>query len=97
MDDSLLPRIDMARTTMRPAEAQVAAVILAKPDWTLAASTSQLAEAAGVSPRLSCAFAEPLMSGYRELRTELARDLSRRTLELERSSVLRALLLSTTL
>ncbi|CAM2928033.1 hypothetical protein CUAC110533_07345 [Cutibacterium acnes subsp. elongatum] len=51
MDDSLLPRIDMARTTMRPAEAQVAAVILAKPDWTLAASTSQLAEAAGVSPR----------------------------------------------
>lgn len=50
MDDSLLPRIDMARTTMRPAEAQVAAVILAKPDWTLAASTSQLAEAAGVSP-----------------------------------------------
>lgn len=27
------------------------------------------------------------MSGYRELRTELARDLSRRTLELERSSV----------
>ena len=31
MDDSLLPRIDMARTTMRPAEAQVAAVILAKP------------------------------------------------------------------
>ena len=29
MDDSLLPRIDMARTTMRPAEAQVAAVILA--------------------------------------------------------------------
>ena len=51
MDDSLLPRIDMARTTMRPAEAQVAAVILAKPDWTLAASTRQLAEAAGVSPR----------------------------------------------
>lgn len=37
------------------------------------------------------------MSGYRELRTELARDLSRRTLELERSSVLKALLLSTTL
>ncbi|GAE67277.1 sialic acid utilization regulator [Cutibacterium acnes JCM 18909] len=97
MDDSLLPRIDMARTTMRPAEAQVAAVILAKPDWTLAASTSQLAELPAYPPRLSCAFAEPLMSGYRELRTELARDLSRRTLELERSSVLRALLLSTTL
>ena len=88
MDDSLLPRIDMARTTMRPAEAQVAAVILAKPDWTLAASTSQLAEAAGVSPATVVRFCRALgMSGYRELRTELARDLSRRTLELERSSV----------
>ena len=47
MNDSLLPRIDMARSTMRPAEAQVAAIVLAEPDWTLAASTSQLAEAAG--------------------------------------------------
>ena len=42
MDDSLLPRIDMARTTMRPAEAQVAAVILAKSDWTLAVSYTHL-------------------------------------------------------
>ncbi|MES8623059.1 hypothetical protein U6J51_08995, partial [Cutibacterium acnes] len=71
MDDSLLPRIDMARTTMRPAEAQVAAVILAKPDWTLAASTSQLAEAAGVSPATVVRFCRALgMSGYRELRVK---------------------------
>ena len=54
MNDSLLPRIDMARSTMRPAEAQVAAIVLAEPDWTLAASTSQLAEAAGVSPASVC-------------------------------------------
>ena len=88
MNDSLLPRIDMARTTMRPAEAQVAAIVLAKPDWTLAASTSQLAEAAGVSPASVVRFCRALgMSGYRELRTELARDLSLRNLELERSSV----------
>ena len=88
MAGSLLPRIDMARSTMRPAEAQVAAVVLAEPDWALEASTSQLAEAAGVSPASVVRFCRALgLKGYRELRAELARDLSRRSIEMERSSV----------
>ena len=59
MDDSLLPRIDMARTTMRPAEAQVAAVILAPTGHSLLQRANSLRLPA-YPPRLSCAFAEPL-------------------------------------
>lgn len=88
MAGSLLPRVDMARSTMRPAEAQVAAVVLAEPDWALEASTSRLAQAAGVSPASVVRFCRALgLKGCRELRAELARDLSRRSIEMERSSV----------
>lgn len=88
MDGDLFSRIDMAASTMRPAEAQVADVVLAKPDWTLAASTSQLAHEASVSPASVVRFCRALgLKGYRELRAELARELSRRSIEMERSSV----------
>lgn len=88
MNGSLLPRIEMARPTMRPAEAQVATVVLADPDWALAASISDLANAAGVSPATVVRFCRALgLGGFRALRTELAQDISRRDIERERSSV----------
>lgn len=73
---------------MSPTEEALAAVLLARPEEVLAATTASLAREAGVSQASVVRFARSL--GYRglpDLRLELAQDLSRRNLEHERAGV----------
>ncbi|MFT3861962.1 MurR/RpiR family transcriptional regulator [Micropruina sp.] len=82
---------DAIRTAMprlRPAEAKVGKVLLADPEAVLEATVASLADRAGVSQASVVRFTRALgLSGLPALRIELAQELSRRAVELERSSI----------
>lgn len=88
MEVDVIEAIRAAVPRLRPAEAEVARTVLADPQIALTATVASLAEAAQVSQATVIRFTKALgFAGLPALRMELAQELSRRALELERSSI----------
>ncbi|WP_435594951.1 MurR/RpiR family transcriptional regulator [Tsukamurella tyrosinosolvens] len=86
--DGTIDRIRSVVPTLRPAEAKIAATVIADPARAVAATITELAEAAGASQASVVRFARALgFGGYPDLRIALAQELSRRQVELERSDI----------
>lgn len=86
--DDVIDRIRRAVHTLRPAEARVARAVLDDPDAALTSTVASLAANAEASQASVVRFARALgFSGLPELRIALARELSRRQVELERSDI----------
>lgn len=86
--DDVIDRIRRAVHTLRPAEARVARAVLDDPDAALTSTVASLAASAEASQASVVRFARALgFSGLPELRIALARELSRRQVELERSDI----------
>lgn len=72
----VLPRIRAGLADLHPGEQRVAQVFVDRPEWTIEASTLQVAEAAGTSRATVVRTAQRLgFTGYPQLRVLLARDL----------------------
>lgn len=84
----VIESIRTALPRLRPAEAKVGRLVLADPAGALEATVASLAGQAGVSQASVIRFTRALgMSGLPALRIELARELSRLAVELERSNI----------
>lgn len=88
MEGDVIESIRVALPRLRRAEADVARTVLTDPEVALTATVAALAEQAGVSQASVIRFAKALgFTGLPALRMELAQELSRRAVELERSSI----------
>lgn len=88
MNDDVLVRVRAALPELSKAEAQVARDVLADPEGIVSATVSGLARQARVSDATVVRFARSLgFEGLPDLRIALARDLSRRAVELEHSAI----------
>lgn len=84
----VIESIRMALPRLRPAEAKVGQLVLADPDAALESTVASLAQRAGVSQASVVRFTRALgLSGLPALRIELAQELSRQAVELERSNI----------
>ncbi len=84
----VIESIRTALPRLRPAEVRVAQAILDDPDGALEATVAGLARRAEVSQASVVRFTQTLgFSGLPALRIELAQELSRQALELERSNI----------
>ncbi|MFT3876897.1 MAG: MurR/RpiR family transcriptional regulator [Propioniciclava sp.] len=84
----IIGRIRAAQPTLRPAERRVAAAVLKDPESASIATVAGLADEADVSQASVVRFARALgFDGLPDLRVALTQDLTRRAMELERSSV----------
>ncbi len=84
----VIESIRTALPRLRPAEAKVGRSILADPDGALEATVAGLARQAGVSQASVIRFTRALgLNGLPALRIELAQELSRQAVELERSNI----------
>ena len=84
----VIESIRTALPRLRPAEARVARTIVDDPDAALESTVAGMARKAAVSQASVIRFAQTLgLSGWPALRIELAQELSRQAVELERSSV----------
>ncbi len=88
MEGDVIESIRVTLPRLRRAEADVARAVLNDPEVALTATVAALAERAGVSQASVIRFAKALgFTGLPALRMELAQELSRRAVELERSSI----------
>jgi len=88
MDGDVLEAIRAIIPRLRPAEVQVARAVLDDPSFAVTATVATLAERAEVSQASVVRFAKSLgFAGYPSFRVELAQEVSRRALELERSNI----------
>jgi DNA-binding MurR/RpiR family transcriptional regulator len=80
--------ISSMQSKLSLAEGRAAATVLADPEFAIAATVAELAARAQVSQASVVRFSQALgFDGVPELRLELAQELSRRALELERSDI----------
>lgn len=80
--------IRAARTSLRPAERRVATAVLADPEAAVGATVASLAAQADVSQATVVRFVRALgFDGLADLRIALAQELTRRDVELERSTI----------
>ena len=76
MTAAVVARIQTLLPTLQPSERRVAEVFLARPEWTIEASSSDVGAAAGVSRATVVRACQRLgFTGYPQLRVLLARDL----------------------
>jgi len=76
MTAAVVARIQTLLPTLQPSERRVAEVFLARPEWTIEASSSDVGAAAGVSRATVVRACQRLgFAGYPQLRVLLARDL----------------------
>lgn len=76
MTAAVVARIQTLMPTLQPGERRVAEVFLARPDWTIEASSSDVGAAAGVSRATVVRACQRLgFTGFPQLRVRLARDL----------------------
>lgn len=76
MTAAVVARIQTLLPTLQPSERRVAEVFLARPEWTIEASSSDVGSAAGVSRATVVRACQRLgFTGYPQLRVLLARDL----------------------
>ncbi len=88
MDRDVIEMIRSMQAELSLAEGRVAATVLADPQFTIAATVAELATRAQVSQASVVRFSRALgFDGVPALRLELAQELSRRALELERSDI----------
>ena len=88
MDRDVIEMIRSMQSESSLAEGRVAATVLADPQFTIAATVAELATRAQVSQASVVRFSRALgFDGVPALRLELAQELSRRALELERSDI----------
>ncbi len=88
MDRDVIEMIRSMQPELSLAEGRVAATVLDDPQFTIAATVAELATRADVSQASVVRFSRALgFTGVPELRIELAQELSRRALELERSDI----------
>ncbi len=88
MDRDVIEMIRSMQADLSLAEGQVAATVLADPQFTIGATVAELATRAQVSQASVVRFSRALgFDGVPALRLELAQELSRRALELERSDI----------
>lgn len=88
MDGDVLEAIRAITPRLRPAEVQVGRAVLEDPSFAVTATVATLAERAEVSQASVVRFAKSLgFAGYPSFRVELAQEVSRRALELERSNI----------
>mgnify|MGYP003376364877 CR=1 FL=1 len=88
MDRDVIETIRSMQAVLSTAEASVARTVLDDPESAIAATVAQLADRAGVSQASVVRFSRALgFDGVPALRLELAQELSRRALELERSDI----------
>jgi DNA-binding MurR/RpiR family transcriptional regulator len=88
MDRDVIETIRSMQAELSLAEGQVAATVLADPQFTIAATVAELASRAQVSQASVVRFSRALgFDGVPSFRLELAQELSRRALELERSDI----------
>lgn len=73
---AVIARIQTLLPTLQPSERRVAEVFLARPEWTIEASSQEVGAAAGVSRATVVRACQRLgFTGYPQLRVLLARDL----------------------
>lgn len=88
MDGDVLEATRAIIPRLRPAEVQVARAVLDDPSFAVTATVTSLAERASVSQASVVRFAKSLgFAGYPSFRVELAQEVSRRAMELERSNI----------
>ncbi len=88
MDGDVLEAIRTTLPRLRPAEEQIGRIVLDDPAFAVSATVMALAERAAVSQASVVRFAKSLgFAGYPSFRVELAREVSRRAVELERSNI----------
>ena len=88
VEGDVIEAIRASLPRLRPAEADVGRTVLADPEAALTATVAALAGAAHVSQATVIRFAKTLgFSGLPAMRMDLAQELSRRAMELERSSI----------
>lgn len=88
MDGDVLEAIRAIMPRLRPAELQIGRVVLDDPSFAVSATVTTLAERAEVSQASVVRFAKSLgFAGYPAFRVELAQEVSRRAVELERSNI----------
>ncbi len=76
MTAAVIARIQTLLPTLQPSERRVAEVFLARPEWTIEASSQEVGDAAGVSRATVVRACQRLgFTGYPQLRVLLARDL----------------------
>ncbi len=88
MNGDVLEAIRAIMPRLRPAELQIGRVVLDDPPFAVSATVTTLAERAEVSQASVVRFAKSLgFAGYPAFRVELAQEVSRRAVELERSNI----------
>lgn len=88
MRGDIVEEIRSAMPRLRPAERQVAEVLLSEPDFAVSATVASLAERAGVSRASVVRFAKASgFSGFPAFRTQIIQELSREAAELEHSEI----------
>lgn len=88
MDGDVIEAIRTAAPRLRPAESNVAAVVMDDPDAVVSTTVAELADRAGVSQASVVRFSKALgFAGFPAFRMQLAQELSRNAADLERSDI----------